>query len=79
MLILLALNFSVQLSVADLDIKKHLDEVFEESVTKRVYYKDRPEDLEKRRMYAQRRYHTLILALDEIELDFDRAQRRELK
>ncbi|MCY9579279.1 helix-turn-helix domain-containing protein [Paenibacillus alvei] len=67
------------LEIQEADIKKHLDEVFEESVTKSVYYKDRPEDLEKRRMYAQRRYHTLILALDEIDREFDRAQRRELK
>ncbi|WP_194542595.1 helix-turn-helix domain-containing protein [Paenibacillus sp. JZ16] len=67
------------LEIQEADIKKHLDEVFEESATKSVYYKDRPEDLEKRRLYAQRRYHALILALDEIDREFARAQRRELK
>lgn len=42
------------LEIQKADIKRHLDEVFDESATKSVYYKDRPEDLEKRRMYAQR-------------------------
>lgn len=67
------------LEVQEADIKKHLDEVYDESATKSVYYKDRPEDLEKRRMYAQRRYHALILALDEIDREFIRAQQRELR
>ncbi|AOZ90955.1 hypothetical protein [Paenibacillus crassostreae] len=34
------------------EIKKPLDDVFDESATKSVY-KDRPEDLEKRRFYAK--------------------------
>ncbi|MBA2937046.1 helix-turn-helix domain-containing protein [Paenibacillus sp. CGMCC 1.16610] len=67
------------LEIQETDIKKHLDEVFEESATKSIYYKDRPEDLEKRRMYAQRRYHALILALDEIDREFNKAQKRELR
>jgi excisionase family DNA binding protein len=67
------------LEIHEADIKKHLDEVYDESATKSVYYKDKPEDLEKRRMYAQRRYHALILALDEIDREFSRAQQRELK
>ncbi|OMF88737.1 helix-turn-helix domain-containing protein [Paenibacillus sp. FSL R7-0337] len=67
------------LEIQEADIKKHLDEVFDESATKSVYYKDRPEDLEKRRMYAQRRYHALILALDEIDREFNIAQQRELQ
>jgi len=67
------------LEVQEAEIKKHLDEVFEESATKSVYYKDRPEDLEKRRMYAQRRYHALILALDELDREFNKAQQRELR
>ncbi|SFM42000.1 DNA binding domain-containing protein, excisionase family [Paenibacillus sp. 1_12] len=67
------------LEIQEADIKKHLDEVFDESATKSVYYKDRPEDLEKRRMYAQRRYHALILALDEVDREYIRAQQRELK
>lgn len=65
------------LEIQEADIKKHLDEVFEESATKSVYYKDRPEDLEKRRLYAQRRYHALIIALDEIDREYAKAQRRE--
>ncbi|WP_419885699.1 helix-turn-helix domain-containing protein [Paenibacillus sp. B-A-8] len=67
------------LEIQEADIKKHLDEVFEESATKSVYYIDRPEDLEKRRLYAQRRYHALIIALDEMDREFAKAQRRELK
>jgi excisionase family DNA binding protein len=67
------------LEIQEADIKKHLDEVFEESATKSIYYKDRPEDLEKRRMYTQRRYHALIIALDEIDREFNRAQQRELR
>jgi excisionase family DNA binding protein len=67
------------LEIQEADIKRHLDEVFEESATKSIYYKDRPEDLEKRRMYAQRRYHALILALDEVDREYIKAQRRELR
>ncbi len=67
------------LEIQEADIKKHLDEVFEESATKSVYYKDKPEDLEKRRLYAQRRYHALILALDELDREYHRAQQRELR
>lgn len=67
------------LEVQEAEIKKHLDEVFEESATKSVYYKDRPEDLEKRRMYAQRRYHALILALDELDREYNKAHQRELR
>ncbi|GIO35734.1 hypothetical protein J41TS12_05950 [Paenibacillus antibioticophila] len=67
------------LEIQEADIKKHLDEVYDESATKSIYYKDKPEDLEKRRMYAQRRYHALILALDEIDREFSWAQQRELR
>ncbi|WNS42055.1 helix-turn-helix domain-containing protein [Paenibacillus sp. MMS20-IR301] len=63
------------LEIQEADIKKHLDEVFEETATKSLYYKDRPQDLEIRRMYAQRRYHALILALDEVESEYTKAQR----
>lgn len=66
------------LEIQEADIKRHLDEDFEESATKSIYYKDRPEDLEKRRMYAQRRYYALTLALDEIDREFENAQHREL-
>lgn len=67
------------LEIQEADIKKQLDDVYDESATKSIYYKDKPEDLEKVRMYAQRRYHALILALDEIDREFYRAQQRELK
>jgi excisionase family DNA binding protein len=67
------------LEIQEAEIKKNLDDVYDESATKSIYYKDKPEDLEKRRMYAQRRYHALILALDEIDREFIRAQQRELK
>lgn len=67
------------LEIQEADIKKHLDEVFDESATKSAFYKDRPEDIEKRRLYAQRRYHALILALDELDREYSKAQRRELR
>lgn len=67
------------LEIQEADIKNHLDEVFEESATKSLYYKDRPQDLEKRRMYAQRRYHALILALDEVDSEYIKAQLKRIK
>ncbi|MFE5321663.1 helix-turn-helix domain-containing protein [Paenibacillus sp. NPDC056579] len=62
------------LEIQEADLKKHLDEVFDVSAIKSPYYQERPEDLERRKMYAQRRYHAFIVALDELNQAYNQAQ-----
>ncbi|MET3289290.1 UNVERIFIED_CONTAM: excisionase family DNA binding protein [Brevibacillus sp. OAP136] len=65
------------LEIQEADIKRGLDEAFEESTTKSIYYKERPDDLYKRQTYAQRRYHALIVAMDEIDREYYRVRQEQ--